>query len=156
MWLDLVKERLAEKVYTVAWFLRDMRLIFRNHKTFYKVKGISCLRFTCFLLSPHFWRSRALQESYPVLSRGELKKTSIVEGNCLQIPEVEGRMSKRTASRTGKDPCERYLKKEIHPQFQKDTLLPPSSQFHPTSLFKLGGRQLMLTWSFMPQKHGNK
>uniref|UniRef100_A0A8C6BGC4 SP110 nuclear body protein n=1 Tax=Monodon monoceros TaxID=40151 RepID=A0A8C6BGC4_MONMO len=36
MWLDLVKERLAEKVYTVAWFLRDMRLIFRNHKTFYK------------------------------------------------------------------------------------------------------------------------
>nr|XP_019779041.2 sp110 nuclear body protein isoform X9 [Tursiops truncatus] len=36
MWLDLVKERLAEKVYTVAWFLRDIRLIFRNHKTFYK------------------------------------------------------------------------------------------------------------------------
>lgn len=36
MWLDLVKERLAEKVYTVAWFVRDMRLIFRNHKTFYK------------------------------------------------------------------------------------------------------------------------
>ncbi|XP_057601676.1 sp110 nuclear body protein isoform X2 [Hippopotamus amphibius kiboko] len=36
MWLDLVKERLTEKVYTVAWFLRDMRLIFHNHKTFYK------------------------------------------------------------------------------------------------------------------------
>uniref|UniRef100_A0A8C3W0C6 HSR domain-containing protein n=1 Tax=Catagonus wagneri TaxID=51154 RepID=A0A8C3W0C6_9CETA len=36
MWLDLVKERLTEKVYTVAWFLRDMRLIFRNHQTFYK------------------------------------------------------------------------------------------------------------------------
>ncbi|XP_004396135.1 PREDICTED: sp110 nuclear body protein [Odobenus rosmarus divergens] len=36
MWLDLVKERLTEKVYTVAWFVRDMRLIFRNHKTFYK------------------------------------------------------------------------------------------------------------------------
>ncbi|XP_070241626.1 sp110 nuclear body protein isoform X5 [Bos mutus] len=36
MWLDLVKERLTEKVYTMAWFLRDMRLIFHNHKTFYK------------------------------------------------------------------------------------------------------------------------
>ncbi|XP_028365658.2 sp110 nuclear body protein [Phyllostomus discolor] len=36
MWLDLVKERLAEKVYTVAWFIRDMRLIFHNHKTFHK------------------------------------------------------------------------------------------------------------------------
>ncbi|XP_033281646.2 sp110 nuclear body protein isoform X3 [Orcinus orca] len=39
MWLDLVKERLAEKVYTVAWFLRDIRLIFRNHKTFYKASN---------------------------------------------------------------------------------------------------------------------
>uniref|UniRef100_A0A8D0WMU0 SP110 nuclear body protein n=2 Tax=Sus scrofa TaxID=9823 RepID=A0A8D0WMU0_PIG len=36
MWLDLVKERLTERVYTVAWFLRDMRLIFRNHQMFYK------------------------------------------------------------------------------------------------------------------------
>ncbi|XP_069434689.1 sp110 nuclear body protein isoform X13 [Ovis canadensis] len=36
MWLDLVKERLTEKVYTMAWFLRDMRLIFHNHKTFFK------------------------------------------------------------------------------------------------------------------------
>nr|XP_030733987.1 sp110 nuclear body protein isoform X5 [Globicephala melas] len=41
MWLDLVKERLAEKVYTVAWFLRDIRLIFRNHKTFYKASDFA-------------------------------------------------------------------------------------------------------------------
>uniref|UniRef100_A0A671F913 SP110 nuclear body protein n=1 Tax=Rhinolophus ferrumequinum TaxID=59479 RepID=A0A671F913_RHIFE len=40
MWLDLVKERLTEKVYTVAWFVRDMRLIFRNHKTFYKASDL--------------------------------------------------------------------------------------------------------------------
>nr|XP_036853619.1 LOW QUALITY PROTEIN: sp110 nuclear body protein [Manis javanica] len=36
MWLGLGKERLTEKVYTAAWFVRDMRLIFFNHKTFYK------------------------------------------------------------------------------------------------------------------------
>uniref|UniRef100_A0A2K6TW45 SP110 nuclear body protein n=1 Tax=Saimiri boliviensis boliviensis TaxID=39432 RepID=A0A2K6TW45_SAIBB len=36
MWLDLVKERLITEMYTVAWFVRDMRLIFRNRKTFYK------------------------------------------------------------------------------------------------------------------------
>ncbi|XP_030734069.2 sp110 nuclear body protein isoform X3 [Globicephala melas] len=41
MWLDLVKERLAEKVYTVAWFLRDIHLIFRNHKTFYKASDFA-------------------------------------------------------------------------------------------------------------------
>ncbi|KAI5930517.1 Sp110 nuclear body protein [Manis javanica] len=32
MWLGLGKERLTEKVYTAAWFVRDMRLIFFNHK----------------------------------------------------------------------------------------------------------------------------
>lgn len=67
MWLDLVKERLAERVCTVAWFVRDMRLIFRNHKTFYKVTGTSCLLLTSFLLSPNFWDSRTLQEQCPRL-----------------------------------------------------------------------------------------
>uniref|UniRef100_A0A8C9J7C5 SP110 nuclear body protein n=1 Tax=Piliocolobus tephrosceles TaxID=591936 RepID=A0A8C9J7C5_9PRIM len=36
MRLDLVKERLNTEVYTVALFVRDMRLTFRNHKTFHK------------------------------------------------------------------------------------------------------------------------
>ncbi|EPQ17841.1 Sp110 nuclear body protein [Myotis brandtii] len=40
MWLDLVKERLTEKVYTVEWFVRDIRLIFHNHKTFYKASAL--------------------------------------------------------------------------------------------------------------------
>ncbi|XP_032133848.1 sp110 nuclear body protein isoform X4 [Sapajus apella] len=39
MWLDLVKERLITEMYTVAWFVRDMRLIFHNHKTFYKASA---------------------------------------------------------------------------------------------------------------------
>ncbi|XP_032210995.1 sp110 nuclear body protein isoform X8 [Mustela erminea] len=39
MWLDLIKERLSENVYTVAWFVRDVRLIFSNHKTFYKASN---------------------------------------------------------------------------------------------------------------------
>ncbi|XP_045874794.1 sp110 nuclear body protein isoform X2 [Meles meles] len=39
MWLDLIKERLTENMYTVAWFVRDMRLIFSNHKTFYKASN---------------------------------------------------------------------------------------------------------------------
>ncbi|XP_039711941.1 sp110 nuclear body protein isoform X1 [Pteropus medius] len=41
MWLDLMKERLAEKEYTMAWFVRDMRLIFLNHKNFYKASNLS-------------------------------------------------------------------------------------------------------------------
>uniref|UniRef100_A0A8C9JTC3 SP110 nuclear body protein n=1 Tax=Panthera tigris altaica TaxID=74533 RepID=A0A8C9JTC3_PANTA len=36
VWLDLVKERLTEKVYTVPCFVRDAHLIFHNHKMFYK------------------------------------------------------------------------------------------------------------------------
>ncbi|KAM6178438.1 sp110 nuclear body protein-like [Rhynchocyon petersi] len=40
MWLDLVKERLVQKMYTVAWFLRDVRLIFRNHQIFYKASDL--------------------------------------------------------------------------------------------------------------------
>uniref|UniRef100_A0A667GNL7 Bromo domain-containing protein n=1 Tax=Lynx canadensis TaxID=61383 RepID=A0A667GNL7_LYNCA len=36
VWLDLVKERLTEKVYTVPCFVRDVHLIFHNHKMFYK------------------------------------------------------------------------------------------------------------------------
>ncbi|XP_045431580.1 sp110 nuclear body protein isoform X7 [Pipistrellus kuhlii] len=40
MWLDLVKERLTERMYSVEWFVRDIRLIFRNHKTFYKASDL--------------------------------------------------------------------------------------------------------------------
>uniref|UniRef100_A0A2K6ELH3 SP110 nuclear body protein n=1 Tax=Propithecus coquereli TaxID=379532 RepID=A0A2K6ELH3_PROCO len=39
MWLDPVKERLIKEVYTVVWFVWDMRLIFHNHKTFYKASN---------------------------------------------------------------------------------------------------------------------
>ncbi|XP_039090453.1 sp110 nuclear body protein isoform X5 [Hyaena hyaena] len=40
MWLDLIKERLMERVYSVTWFVRDMRLIFHNHKMFYKTSDL--------------------------------------------------------------------------------------------------------------------
>lgn len=68
MWLDLVKERLTEKVYTVAWFVRDMRLIFHNHKTFYKVKHVPCFLLTSFLLSPNLGDDRTLHQLSPVSS----------------------------------------------------------------------------------------
>ncbi|XP_077617488.1 sp110 nuclear body protein isoform X1 [Crocuta crocuta] len=40
MWLDLIKERLTERVYSVTWFVRDMRLIFHNHKMFHKTSDL--------------------------------------------------------------------------------------------------------------------
>lgn len=122
MWLDLVKERLTEKVYTVTWFVRDMRLIFRNHKTFYKVKGMSCFLLTSFLLSPNFWDPGTLQELCADASRRGLQKT-----NYRRKPSAfQGWMSERAASRTGKLPCRRCLKK-ICPQSPTGRLLPLES-----------------------------
>lgn len=74
MWLDLMKERLAEKEYTVAWFVRDMRLIFLNHKNFFKVKGMPHVLLTSSLLSSHFGDSRTLQEGS---GRGGLEKKTL-------------------------------------------------------------------------------
>lgn len=82
MWLDLMKERLAEKEYTVEWFVRDMRLIFLNHKNFFKVKGMPHVLLTSSLLSSHFGDSRTLQELCPPLpeegsGRGGLEKKTL-------------------------------------------------------------------------------
>ena len=79
MWLDLVKERLTENVYTVAWFVRDMRLIFRNHKTFYEVKGVSCVLWTSFPLFPNFLGQRNCAKIVPIWSWRELKRSRITE-----------------------------------------------------------------------------
>lgn len=81
MWLDLMKERLAEKEYTVEWFVRDMRLIFLNHKNFFKVKGMPHVLLTSSLLSSHFGDSRTLQELCPPPSRRGLRKRRVGEEN---------------------------------------------------------------------------
>lgn len=79
MWLDLVKERLTEQVYTVAWFVRDMRLIFRNHKTFYKVKDVSCFLCMPFPLFPKSWDSRTLQELHQSCPGESSKAVAVAE-----------------------------------------------------------------------------
>lgn len=86
MWLDLMKERLAEKEYTMAWFVRDMRLIFLNHKNFYKVKGMSHVLLTSSPLPSNLGDSRTLQQLYQSLfeegsgRRGLQKKTFHIPG----------------------------------------------------------------------------
>ncbi|XP_060480055.1 nuclear body protein SP140-like isoform X3 [Panthera onca] len=77
VWLDLVKERLTEKVYTVPCFVRDARLIFHNHKMFYKVKGVSSFFCMSFPIFPNFRDSRTLQELYGPCPRERSKRVGL-------------------------------------------------------------------------------
>ena len=43
MWLNKIKDKLMMTLYYQVWeFVRDMRLIFQNHKIVYRVSGSSC------------------------------------------------------------------------------------------------------------------
>ena len=43
MWLDKIKDKLAMTLYCTVWeFVRDVRLIFQNHKVVYRVSGSPC------------------------------------------------------------------------------------------------------------------
>lgn len=77
MWLDLVKERLTEKVYMVPCFVQDVHLIFHNHKMFYKVKGVSSFFCTSFPIFPNFRDSRTLQELYGPCPRERSKRVGL-------------------------------------------------------------------------------
>lgn len=123
MWLDLIKERLTERVYSVMWFVRDMRLIFHNHKMFYKVRGVSCFFCMPFPIFPNFRDSRTLQELQQSCPEERSKRVGLQKKTASQFQQWRGDVQENS-KQDRENPRKQHLKKSSIFHSRTDRIVP--------------------------------